>query len=821
MSTCADGRTEQGQAPYHAELIVGAVALARLGMRVFPVAGIVEVDRADPTTGAPLVDRYCGCFRDREWVHVCEKPGKHPLIKGWKEKATSDPEQARRAFSRPEYALANLGIATGRESGVFVLDIDAKTGGLAVLEAIEASCGSLPDTLHQRTGSGGLQYVFRWPGCTVRNEVGLFPGVDLRGDGGLAVVAPSRHVSGGVYIWEDGEPGEVPIADAPPWLLDAMKIRKKAGKGGAAFDLPKDVPEGSRNDTLFRLGCSLRNYGYGEAEILATIQVANARCDPPLAEAEIASIVASALKYEPGVAAEGEHPARTASEDLPWIFAGSADLCMQTAAAWKALLAANHPPHLFLHGGLPVRLELGNCGGVALRELTSDRLIHELSRCANWWLKKRGKKPLPAHPSRFVARDVLATAAPLLPVLERIVEVPTFSASGRLVSTPGYDAAAKTYYDPGALTVSPVPDPPTESDLREARRLVLNEALADFPFLGPADLAAAVALLLLPFARDLVDGPTPLHLIDKPSPGTGAGLLVDVIATIVTGRTVEVMSEAREDDEWRKTLTAVLRGAPMLVALDNLRGRLDSAALSAALTARTWKARILGVSDMTSIPVRCGWVATANNAAVSNEIGRRVAPIRLDTKLADPEARDPASFRHHPLLPWVLANRGGLVWAAAVIVQNWIAAGRPPERSVTMGSFESWAETMGGILASAGIPGFLDNAREFRTRADTEREMWSNLLAAWWQKYSEAPVGAGEVFELILAEDLAVDLGKGTERSQKTRLGVLLRRLRDRRFDDLRVEAAGTYQRGARWRLTQVVEAPTPSSNTRQVGEEG
>ena len=111
----------------------------------------------------------------------------------------------------------------------------------------------------------------------------------------------------------------------------------------------------------------------------------------------------------------------------------------------------------------------------------------------------------------------------------------------------------------------------------------------------------------------MVDGPTPLHLIEKPTPGTGATLMVDAIATILTGAGASVMTEGRDDEEWRKRITAKLRQIPALVLIDNLRHELDSSALAAALTAPFWEDRILGASEMARLPIRCVWIATGNN----------------------------------------------------------------------------------------------------------------------------------------------------------------------------------------------------------------
>ena len=43
-----------------------------------------------------------------------------------------------------------------------------------------------------------------------------------------------------------------------------------------------------------------------------------------------------------------------------------------------------------------------------------------------------------------------------------------------------------------------------------------------------------------------------------------------------------------------------------------------------------------------------------------------------------------------------------------------------PRHQKTIGSFEGWAEVMGGILQVAGVPGFLGNLQEMYEQADAE-----------------------------------------------------------------------------------------------------
>ena len=234
-----------------------------------------------------------------------------------------------------------------------------------------------------------------------------------------------------------------------------------------------------------------------------------------------------------------------------------------------------------------------------------------------------------------------------------------------------------------------------------------------------------MALLLLGFLRAMIDGPTPLHLIEKPTPGTGATLMVDVIATILTGAGASVMTEGRDDEEWRKRVTAKLRQIPSIVLIDNLRHKLDSSAVAAALTAPFWEDRILGLSEMARLPIRCLWIATGNNPEFSNEMARRLVRIRLDASVERPWRR--AGFRHPDLMAWVRANRARLVAACLTLCHAWIAAGRP-RGTRTIGSYEAWAQVMGGMLEVAGIDGFLGNIEEMLAASDGEGAAWRGFV---------------------------------------------------------------------------------------------
>jgi hypothetical protein len=512
-------------------------------------------------------------------------------------------------------------------------------------------------------------------------------------------------------------------------------------------------------------------------------------------------------------------PARSGStddsnNDLPEIDAGLGDLATMSAQAMAALESANEPPFVFRHGGVLVRLERDERGTPGIQLLTVDRMRHRLARVARF-TRGRGASGdrVATEPPIPVVRDLLAHPEPEFPVLSRIVEAPVFAPDGTLQVAPGYHPASKTYFAPApGFEVPAVTEQPGAEDVEAATRLLLEEYLGDFPFVGDPERAHALGALLLPFARDLIDGPTPLHLIEKPAPGTGATLLVEAILFPALGRVVAGMTEGGDEDEWRKRLTAQLLRGPVAILIDNLRDRLDSAALSSAITAAHFEDRRLGASELVCPPVRCLWIATGNNPALSNEIARRTVRIRLDSRRDQPWLRDPKEFRHSNLIEWMRENRSALVQAALVLIRNWLAAGRPESAETRkLGMYESWSTVIGGILRAAGVPGFLQNLMDLYDTADAEGKSWRAFVDAWWEVHVEGVVGVSDL--MTIAERCDFDLGDGTDRSRRIRFGRMLAGARDRTFGCYTILDARSYQGASRWRLVNVVNVVDVSSD--------
>jgi hypothetical protein len=270
---------------------------ASLGWRVMPLHSVT-------LTGSI----HCTCgYQD------CQSPAKHPRTERGLKDATTDDATIRDWWRR--WPGANVGIATGADSGIVVLDVDAGKGGSDSLAALMSEHGEIPETIEAATGGGGMHIYFRHPGRAhvIRNSASrVGPGIDVRGDGGYVVAPPSSHISGGAYRWNALLEFSAPI-DIPAWLLPKMLEpprvvspsaegpRIDAGKYWLGKALARCQP-GNRNDTGHWLACQLRDARLTETEAVPVMRDYAERSpkgDGPYTEREALQSLASAYRTSP------------------------------------------------------------------------------------------------------------------------------------------------------------------------------------------------------------------------------------------------------------------------------------------------------------------------------------------------------------------------------------------------------------------------------------------------------------------------------------------------------------------------------------------
>lgn len=480
------------------------------------------------------------------------------------------------------------------------------------------------------------------------------------------------------------------------------------------------------------------------------------------------------------------HPSRESSDtdNLPFIAVNNRHLREIEDDAVAALLARNVPPTLFEYGGVLTRVRSHPNGVLQPEPLSVAALRSILDRAANFVIASEGETS-PARPPRDVVEGILANHVDQFPHLDAIRSSPVFVRPGRLLAVDGYDEATGIL-----IHLNGLDGIRTDMPLNEALTWLLDELLGDFPFVDDGSRAHALSLLLQPFVRPLIEGPTPIFVIDAPTPGSGKGLLADIACLVALGREPRKMSINPSDPaEHEKRITALLLDGEEWVLLDNLVGLFDSSAFAALLTSTVWSGRLLGRSKSVALPNVATWVATGNNVQLSDELARRTIPIRLDPGVERPEYR--TGFRHPDLRAWVRKNRPALVSACLSLIQAWIDAGQPLGEKL-LGSFEAWCRVMGGILTVAGVPGFLEGRERLYSDADQQTAEWKALCEAWWERYGDHPITAKDIFLVAKERRLLLDLWGGrTDLGAQQRIGRTLASLRDRVFGRFRIRSAG------------------------------
>jgi|MTBAKSStandDraft_1061840.scaffolds.fasta_scaffold08437_6 putative DNA primase/helicase len=221
-------------------------------------------------------------FVDRGMSVIPLQPGgKKPLVESWAEYQRRIPaiEEIHEWFDR--WPNANLGLVTGQISGIAAYDIDTEAG-------TKWAKNNLPKTsVYQATGKG-YHLFYRTNGSPIPNKVRIADGVDVRGDGGYVVIAPSIHPSGKPYklIFPEGFDGWDDLAPFPD--ISEKKEHKSTSL--------EPVERGQRNDTITKICGKYVRKGYSFEEISLLCRGYNSSLREPLPDSEVQTTVHSIWK---------------------------------------------------------------------------------------------------------------------------------------------------------------------------------------------------------------------------------------------------------------------------------------------------------------------------------------------------------------------------------------------------------------------------------------------------------------------------------------------------------------------------------------------
>ncbi len=525
----------------------------------------------------------------------------------------------------------------------------------------------------------------------------------------------------------------------PSWatgLLGPMKTPPGAFASEKTFELPIRIAE-NRNETLVRVLGWARRHG-ADVKLLRQLVGLYVRGglvvqgDDPITGREIENMLRNAARWEPGTL-QGR-------ELLTWD-----DTKLSALAERCATLLGGSGA--FQRAGQLVRVGRDDNDALSAFEVKRNALGAQIGlvvELTKWDPRAEEEHEIGIPPK---LSDCVRESPGLwssVPKLKGLADCPIMRPDGSIVVEEGYDAATGFFYDPGGVEYPEIPIAPTRDECREALGYVVRTLLDDYRFERPEHVSVALALPLTVLARPMIDGPTPLVLIDSSTKGSGKGKLANVWSIVTTGRPYAAATIGGTE-EAEKRITTILRDACGVCVFDDVKAPIGSeGVLDRLVTADVWQSRILGASQRVSIPNRTIWIATGNNIQVAGDMQRRCLLTRLDPGCERPWEREGLPN----IVEIAKRERVSLVAALLTCLRGYVAAGRPRGQGTAgFGSFESWARVVRDCLVWLGMPDPVITNREVAERADFVGDAKALFVDAFTRYFGGREVDARAIME--------------------------------------------------------------------------
>ncbi len=246
-------------------LLEAALQYAEIGFSVIPIK---PKDKAPP-----LID----------WIEYQEKKASKDEIKAWWE-------------SNPN---ANIGVVTGKISGICVVDHDCYNSKYSEKLALQY----FPDSILtpcSSTPKGGVHMVFEAPDFEIvgKAEMGGLPAIDFRCDKNYIVVPPSVGNNGKLYTWTIDLRGNMPMRLPDAYInkiLSTIYRGVTGDNGNELHSVTINFEKGHRDDSLFHIGHTMIKGGASKLDTEIVLNLLAKQCKPPFPTNEISVKIKSIL----------------------------------------------------------------------------------------------------------------------------------------------------------------------------------------------------------------------------------------------------------------------------------------------------------------------------------------------------------------------------------------------------------------------------------------------------------------------------------------------------------------------------------------------
>src|SRR5215831_6507728 len=362
----------------------------------------------------------------------------------------------------------------------------------------------------------------------------------------------------------------------------------------------------------------------------------------------------------------------------------------------------------------------------ALVRLTPTGVKILVERYVRFDVQKRNHSYPGSLPGPFVAA-LMEYSTSGIPVVRAINTAPLVTMSGQVIDGVGLDRDTGLVHRIDPLLRACVPsNPPTEQDVRDALIFLLDEWLVDVA-LDRVGKCIAIMLALTLIERALLPE-RPAFFVTAGQRGGGKTTLVIMITLAALGRRAAAAAWSENGEERKKALFSYLRQSLACVVWDNIpRGAAISCAhIEAALTASDISDRVLGVSQVETVPSTTVQIFTGNSIMPRGDMASRSLILDLNVNRPDPENR---AFAHADPLAWTQANRTKIVRALYTLLIAG-ALNRPKQQEAKT-RFKTWWNLVGWSMEyAAGMIGTTVNCTELMRAGEAEDEEASAASAA-------------------------------------------------------------------------------------------
>jgi hypothetical protein len=341
-------------------------------------------------------------------------------------------------------------------------------------------------------------------------------------------------------------------------------------------------------------------------------------------------------------------------------------------------------------------------------------------------VEKRHVTYFGALPAPFVTA-LMEFAPSDIPVVRAINAAPLVTMSGQVIDGVGLDRDTGLVHriDPLLRACLP-PNSPTEQDVRDALVFLLDDWLVDVA-LDRLGKCIAIMLALTLIERALLTE-RPAFFATAGQRGGGKTTLVNMITLAALGRRAAAAGWSENSEERKKALFSYLRQSVACVVWDNIpRGAAISCPhIEAAITASEISDRVLGVSQVETVPSTTVQIFTGNSITPRGDMASRSLMLALNVSRPDPENRE---FAHADPLAWTQANRPKIVRALYTLLIA--GALKRPKQQEAKTRFKTWWNLVGWpVEHAASLIGTTVNCTELMRAGEVEDEEASAVSAA-------------------------------------------------------------------------------------------